>query len=93
MMNEELINEIKVFIEEFYDLEDIEEIEIVKYSGWVSEGKYDSNETIIKYKEKFFCVSQLRTGSYYSDYEYMDSNVYEVEPKQVMTTIYERIIY
>ena len=72
-------------------LDDFEEFEIVEEGGFVSEGKYEVSETIIKYKEKLFCVLLSRSGSYFTDYYYSEPTVYEVVPKQITKTIYEAV--
>ena len=91
-MSKELIKELETLVEESgFDLEDLEGAEIVEEGDWVSEGKYEVCESILKYKEKLFCMVQSRSGSYYTDYYYDEPHFYEVEPKEVTKTIYVRI--
>ena len=91
-MSNELVEELKILVEESgFDLEDLEGAEIVEEGDWVSEGKYEICETIIKYKEKLFCMVQSRSGSYYTDYYYNEPHFYEVIPKVISKTIYEAV--
>jgi hypothetical protein len=77
-MNEALVTKI---IELFED----GELEIVEEGDWVVEHKIDVCVTIVKYKDKYYKITQCRSGSYYSDYEYYDPEVCEVVPKEVTT--------
>ena len=91
-MSYELIKELESIVEEIgYDLEELEEAEIVEEGDWVSEGKYEICESIIKYKDKFFRMIQSRSGSYYTDYYYNDPTFYEVEPKVITKTVYVKV--
>lgn len=91
-MSNELIKELENLVEEYgFDLEEMEEIEIVEEGDYISEGKYEICETIIKYKDKFFSMIQSRSGSYWTDYDYNDPDFYAVEPKEITKTIYVRV--
>lgn len=77
-MDEALVAKI---IELFED----DELEIVEEGDWVVDHKIDVCVTIVKYKDKYYRITQCRSGSYYSDYEYHDTEVWEVVPKEVTT--------
>lgn len=77
-MNEELVSKI---IELFED----DELEIVEDGDWISEHKIDVCETIVKYEDKYYKITQCCSGSYYSDYEYYDPEVPEVIPITIQT--------
>ncbi len=62
------------------------ELTIVEKGLWVSDWKYETKETIVLYEGKHYCIDESRTGSYYSDYEYGDPIVYEVEPYEITVT-------
>ena len=72
-----------------------DEMEIVEEGEWLSGGTYESSETVVKYKDKFYEVAQSRSetyssdysGSYFTGYSYEDPDAYEVEPKEV-TIVY-----
>lgn len=55
-------------------------------SDWVSDHKYQFKETVYKFNDRYFEVSETRTGSHHSDYYYEDPEIYEVVPKQVTKT-------
>ena len=63
----------------------------VHTTGFVSDGKYEYNETVYEILGRFFEVFDSRTGSYYSDYHYLDAECYEVCPEIKMITVYNRI--
>ena len=74
MLNSKLVESILYA----YD-EELDELEIVERGEWVNEYKNtDSRETIVKYKDKYYKLSESRSGDYYNDYEYDDTDVTEV---------------
>lgn len=78
-MNEALVAKI---IELFED----DELEIVEEGDWEIEYKDCScKESIVKHEDKYYNITQGRSGSYYSDYEFDDPEVTEVVPKEVTT--------
>ena len=83
-MDEALVAKI---IELFED----DELEIVEEGDWISEHKIDVCETIVKYEDKYYNITQDRSGSYYSDYEYYDPEVCEVLPKEVTTVKWVKV--
>ena len=83
-MDEALVAKI---IELFED----DELEIVEEGDWISEHKIDVCETIVKYEDKYYNITQGRSGSYYSDYEYYDPEVCEVVPKEVTTVKWVKV--
>lgn len=38
---------------------------------------------------RFFCISRMRSGSYYTDYHYDAPEIYEVYPHVVTRTVYQ----
>ena len=46
------------------------EFEVIEQSEWTDEGKYQYQETIFKFKDKFYSVDCGRNGSYYTDWNY-----------------------
>lgn len=63
-----------------------EQIEIIDNGKWRTDVKYEHRDTIVKFIGRYFAIAQSRSGSYFTDYEYCDPMVYEVEPKQVTVT-------
>lgn len=65
---------------------------IVDGGGWDQDGKYQSRVTVYSVTiggvTQFFAVGDYRTGSYHSDWEYVDSSYVEVVPKEVTKTVY-----
>ena len=94
-MSNELIKELESIAEEYgFDIDELvglEDVEIVEEGNWISEGKFEICETVLKYKEKFFSMMQSRSGSYWTDYNYNDPYFLEVEPKVITKTVYERV--
>ncbi|QQK87903.1 hypothetical protein pSalSNUABM01_034 [Salmonella phage pSal-SNUABM-01] len=92
MNYEELKAKLKELEEEYGDieLEGDEGIILVHEGDWINEGKYEHQETVYADAEKtVFCsVIYGRSGSYFTDWEYLDPQFYEVEPKVISKTIY-----
>lgn len=71
--------------------------EVVYRSDWVSHGKYEYADLVFKYNDKFYCSTDGRTGSYYSEYYYKSEDwedeveVSEVAPVTKTITVYELI--
>lgn len=66
---------------ERFEAEDFSLI-VIESGKWTSDMKYEFKTTVVQDKEsgKFYEIEESRTGSYYSDYEYSESSVIEVEP-------------
>jgi hypothetical protein len=71
-------------------------LEYVEDTGWIGDGgKYEYKEIIFKFENKYYLISESRSGSYYSDYYYesedwdnnSEQNCDEVE--KVAVTKYE----
>lgn len=66
---------------------------LIEEGDWVNEYKdYDSKINIYQKIDtgKYYAYNDSRSGSYYSDYEYDNpTELVEVEPVQVTTTIYK----
>ena len=71
---------------------------VVHDDGWESDGKYQTNCTVIQMteedvkefpeaKEGYYMCIGYRSGSYFSDYEYGDWSVNEVEPYEEVVTL------
>lgn len=59
---------------------------VIEEGDWISEGKWESNRSIIKFEDKFYCLDRSRSGSYYSDYYYEPARIFEVERKEEVVT-------
>lgn len=64
-----------------------ESFEIIDYGKWINDGKYDERDSIVKYKDRYFNINQSRSGSYFTDYDYGDQDVWEVEPFEETITV------
>lgn len=77
---------LKELLDDGYDADEIGVI--VQDTGWRSDGKYELNTYVLHVitpghegvEAGYYRISQDRTGSYYTDYEYGDLCVEEVEP-------------
>lgn len=70
-----------------------EGFEIVEEDAWVQDGKYQYKDTIFSYQGKYYELTESRSGSPFTDWEY-DSEYWpdekEVpEVEKVPTTIYQ----
>lgn len=77
------------------DISEDGEWEMVEPGEWMSDGKYDLCNSIMKHipTGKYYQVNSSRTGSYYTDYDYQyDGTLYEVEPKEVTITTW-KVVY
>jgi exonuclease SbcC len=45
-------------------------LELVEDGDWEDDGKYQYRDVIFKYDDKFYRVTDSRSGSYFSDYYY-----------------------
>lgn len=89
------IEKLKAEYEEFGDYEDLESFVVVKEGKWVQDGKYQQSTSIVQSKEtqKYYAVHQFRSGSYYSDYEYGETEFNEVErAEKVKVVVYWKAI-
>jgi hypothetical protein len=72
------------------------ECEVIEEGDWINEYKdYDFRTDIIKYQDKFYRINLNRGGSYYSDWDYDESQfkaeeVTKVE-KVVTVTLWEKV--
>jgi len=70
-------------VRKMFDEDDIDAFDEVVDSGdWIDDGKYSFREDVVKYDGKFYKISQSRSGSYYTDYDYMDPEIEEVEKRE-----------
>lgn len=56
--------------------------EVVEKGDWVVEHKYEICDIYVKHKhtEDYFCITLCRSGSYFSDYNYDDTEFSKVKP-------------
>lgn len=45
-------------------------IKIIEVGDWISEGKYEYCWWVFEYNDKYYMLTNSRSGSYYSDYYY-----------------------
>lgn len=72
------------FKDELYELYDYgsKEVEIVESGEWVENGKYSYKDTIVKYQDTFYMISESRSGSYFTDYHYEEPQIVQVSPRE-----------
>lgn len=75
------------------DLDDAEDFELVSQGDWISEGKYEHSVTVYRYSEndKLYAIYSTRSGSYFSDWDYGEDEVYEVEAVEVKRIVYKPV--
>lgn len=63
---------------------------VVKSGEWSDEGKYSYFTEIVhnKTSDTYYSVNCSRSGSYFTDYDYSDYEVFEVVPRQIQVTDY-----
>lgn len=88
-ISEDLKQKLIAVAKEDYDGDDCEDFKVIEEGEWIDDGKYSSCETIIKHKQEYYNVYQARSGSYFTDYEYDDPEVYKVVPKEVVKTVWK----
>jgi hypothetical protein len=70
-------------LEEAQRIDDLAQpFEVVDEGEWSQDHKYQTNVTIIRHGDQFFCIQQSRSGSYHTDWYYGDTEVSEVERKE-----------
>lgn len=60
---------------------------IIEEGDWISDHKYQFKDIIFQYEDKFYCLSESRTGSYHTDYYYES----EDWPEQVEVPEVEKV--
>ena len=67
------------------------DFEIIEQGDWINDGKYQHQETIFRFKTKFYSIYAGRSGSHFTDW-YYDSEDWpskvdasEVEKREVTT--------
>lgn len=59
--------------------------ELAEIGDWVSEGKYEFQDIIVRYQNKFYLFRKSRSGSCFTDYNYFyDDECYEVEKREIV---------
>ena len=82
LIKEKYMNELHKRIYEAFDEETDDPIEIIESGDWEHEYKdYFARESIVKFDGKYYSIVDHRCGSYYTDYNYDEPNITEVEPK------------
>jgi hypothetical protein len=68
---------------EFYEVEN--GIKLVQSGDWQDEGKYSYRSDTYQHVAtgRFFAISKSRSGSYFTDYDYGDPDIFEVYPHVV----------
>lgn len=63
---------------------------MIKPGTWKSEGKYQYYTDIVQNEvtDKYYAIHSSRSGSYFTDYEYGETEVEEVKPVKVEITRY-----
>jgi hypothetical protein len=81
LIKEKYMNELHNRIYEAFE-EETDDIEVIESGEWEREYKdYFAKEFIVKYDGKYYSIVEHRSGSYYTDYNYDEPIITEVEPK------------
>lgn len=70
---------------------------LIDEGEWVQDGKYQYKTIIFKFKEKYYMLSDTRSGSPFTDWCYDSDNwsdevdCMEVKSKKITTTIWEAV--
>lgn len=85
---------LKQLLEE-YEAQDQEhdDLEEVESGDWEQEHKDQYRTDVYRHKPtgRFVAITQNRRGSYWTDWDYGDPDIYEVAPKVVAVTKYEAV--
>lgn len=66
-------------------------------SGWIADYKGENQDYVFEYKEKFYMISDRRTGSSFTEWYYDSSDwrneieCYEVKKVPITTYVWERV--
>lgn len=84
---------IALFEDEWHVEEDYAHFEVIEDGDWEVDRKYQFRSSIVKFMDKHYQINEARRGSYWSDYEYDDPDIFEVIPveKIVKTTVWEKV--
>lgn len=88
-------NYIEVTKEEYeiiMDGDDSDRFKVIEKGDWISEGKFECREVIVKETStnKYYAAVQSRSGSWFTDYEFEDDlELVEVEPVEVTKIEYK----
>lgn len=81
LIKEKYMNELHKRIDEAFD-DETDDIEIIESGEWEHEYKdYFARESIVKFDGKYYSIVEHRDGNYYTDYNYDEPDITEVEPK------------
>lgn len=58
------------------------EVEIIEPDEWIDVGKYSYKDTIVKYQDTYYMISERRSGSYFTDYYYEEPEIVQVSPRE-----------
>lgn len=73
-----------------YEEDGIDEL-VVEEGEWISNGKYQYLNTIVKYNGKHYKISQFRSGSYHTDWDYGEPSISQVVPVEVTITKWKEV--
>lgn len=92
-MSEEVDKLLAIWDETYGDGDEEQGLTIVEEGEWIDDGKYSYRNTIVKWNDKFWNISESRSGSYHTDYYYNDPEAYEVTPRTetITRTVYDRV--
>jgi hypothetical protein len=74
-----------------FSSDELENYELIQNGDWIDDGRYSFKDTVIKYQDKFYCIYESRSGSYFTYYNYGEPNACEVEPYEVTITQYRPV--
>ena len=81
--------ELKLIIQELFE-DESDELKTVHVGYWYDSGKYSYRETIVEYNGVLYGIEECRSGSYFSDYNYEDPDIYEVEEFEEVVVVYKK---
>jgi hypothetical protein len=79
-MNDILKKVLSIYEETWDIVEDNEKLEVIEEGGWIVDYKWQYCTIIVKYEGKYYEITQSRSGSPFTDYEYSPSTIIEVAP-------------
>ena len=71
------------------DVDDLQDYEVIELGDWEQDSKDQLRSSVIQHKETevYFVVGESRRGSPWTDWDYGETNVYQVEPKEETITV------
>ena len=71
---------------------DSEVLKLIEESEWVSSGKYEYCDYVFEFEDKFYEVSDGRSGSYFTDWYYTSQEEWEDEVECAEVCQKEKIV-